>query len=141
MKSSEREQWTEKYGGDQTGTTSGMRTKNLFSTRIAKPNKYRNKKCEYDGYTFDSIKEMNRYIQLRELEKAGKIRDLELQIYFELVPKCGKERKAFYVADFVYYRDGKMVVEDVKSPSSRTPLYILKRKIMLWRNNIEVQEI
>ena len=33
-------------------------------------NKYNNKKVEYDGYRFDSIKECTRYKQLRLLERA-----------------------------------------------------------------------
>lgn len=41
--------------------------------------KYHNKKVEYDGYTFDSIREKNYYIKLKLLEKARKIKELELQ--------------------------------------------------------------
>ena len=33
-------------------------------------NKYNNKKVEYDGHVFDSIREMNRYKQLKLLERA-----------------------------------------------------------------------
>ena len=41
-----------------------------------KQNKYKNKKIIYDGITFDSIKEKNRYIELKILEKAGLIKEI-----------------------------------------------------------------
>ena len=42
-------------------------------------NKYFNKKCEYNGLKFDSLKEMRHYIYLKSLEKRGVITDLKLQ--------------------------------------------------------------
>lgn len=130
MAGSSRDLWTEKYGTDRPGSMRPV---------IKAPNKYRNKKCEYGGKWFDSIKEMNRYIELKAQEKAGEISNLECQVNFDLIPKCGKERKAFYIADFVYKQNGKMVVEDTKG--IKTPAYILKRKILLWRFGIEIKEI
>lgn len=41
--------------------------------------KYNNKKVVYDNIKFDSKKEMIRYTELKLLEKAKKIKDLELQ--------------------------------------------------------------
>ena len=40
--------------------------------------KYHNKKVIYNGITFDSIKEKNRYIELKLLERAGLIKNLKL---------------------------------------------------------------
>ncbi|MGP1455872.1 MAG: DUF1064 domain-containing protein [Treponema sp.] len=37
-----------------------------------------------DGITFDSMAEMNRYLELKQLERAGIITDLELQPKFLL---------------------------------------------------------
>ena len=48
--------------------------------------KYKAKKCHYDGITFDSGKEMKRYVQLKLMERAGEISDLKLQVKFELIP-------------------------------------------------------
>lgn len=48
--------------------------------------KYGSKKVTYDGIVFDSKKEMRRYCELKLLERAGKIKDLELQKTFELIP-------------------------------------------------------
>lgn len=81
-------------------------------------NKYRNVKVSYDGITFDSKRECARYIELRMLEKAGQISGLQRQVKFEIFPKFGKERAIFYIADFVYEKCGKTVVEDVKSPAT-----------------------
>jgi hypothetical protein len=110
-------------------------------------NKYRNKKFQLDGKTFDSQREARRYQELRLLLRAGVITDLQMQVPFELIPSqkiCGKvvERPVKYVADFVYTtEDGLQVVEDVKSPATHTPQYILKRKLMLYRYGIRVREV
>ena len=48
--------------------------------------KYYSKKVTRDGMTFDSVKEYKRYCELRLLEKAGAIADLQRQVEFELIP-------------------------------------------------------
>lgn len=104
-------------------------------------NKYRNRKVTIDGITFDSKKEGQRYQELKLLQRAGKIRDLRLQVEFELIPKQAGERACKYKADFVYHLagTGEMVVEDVKG--KRTRDYIIKRKLMLWRHGIKIVEM
>lgn len=104
-------------------------------------NKYRNKKTEIDGIVFDSLKEARRYHELCLLQRAGEIRDLSMQVEFELIPKQDGERACKYKADFVYHMadTGKMVVEDVKG--KRTREYIIKRKLMLWRHGIKIVEV
>ena len=103
--------------------------------------KYHNRKVEIDGIKFDSIKEGERYLKLKLLLKAGKIRDLQIQVEFELIPKQAGEQACKYKADFVYHMadTGKMVVEDVKG--KRTREYIIKRKLMLWRHGIKIVEV
>ena len=103
--------------------------------------KYHNRKVEIDGIKFDSTKEGERDLELKLLLKAGKIRDLQMQVEFELIPKQGGERACKYKADFVYHMadTGKMVVEDVKG--KRTREYIIKRKLMLWRHGIKIVEV
>lgn len=109
--------------------------------------KYGNKKTEVDGITFDSRKEANHYAELRILEKAGEISNLELQMPFVLQPafvhKGKKYQSIKYVADFVYTDvDGRKVVEDVKSPATRKDkVYQLKKKMMLYVHGIEIREI
>lgn len=117
--------------------------------------KYKSKRVSCDGMTFDSLKEARRFRELRLLETAGEITNLQTQVKFELIPaqyepdiigkrggvKRGKliERECSYVADFVYTKDGKQVVEDTKG--FRTTDYIIKRKLMLYIHGIRIQEV
>lgn len=111
--------------------------------------KYQNKKTIADNRLFDSKKEALRYLYLRQMEREGVIRGLECQRVFELIPsqrdaetKRVLERACSYKADFCYIDgSGRMVVEDVKSPATKTPEYIIKRKLMLWVHKIRVREV
>ena len=118
--------------------------------------KYRNKKIEADGMTFDSKKEYKRWCELNMLLKAGEITELERQVKIPLIPtqrepdiigkrggvKKGKviEHEISYIADFVYKdKDGKLVVEDTKG--FRTKEYVLKRKMLLFLWGIKITEL
>ena len=106
--------------------------------------KYGNKKITRDGMTFDSVKECARYCELKLMQRAGVITDLECQVKFDLLPAQrigGKvvERAVTYVADFVYKQNGQTVVEDTKG--FRTKEYILKRKMMLYYHGIQIREV
>ena len=108
--------------------------------------KYGNRKTEVNGILFDSMLEARRYAELRVLQRAGEIEDLRLQVPFELIPtqKDAKghviERAVKYVADFVYKdKSGEVIVEDTKG--MKTPDYVIKRKLMLWRHGIKIVEI
>ena len=101
--------------------------------------KYGNRKIKApEGQVFDSVKEFHRWGCLRLLERAGKIKDLKRQVKYELIPKQNGERACTYVADFVYYEDGKLVVEDSKG--HKTEAYKIKKKLMLWVHNIKIKE-
>ena len=107
--------------------------------------KYGNHKVKMFGIEFDSAKEANRWFNLTILEKSGAISDLRRQVKFVLIPtqrKDGRviERECAYYADFVYVdSEGKTIVEDTKG--FRTPEYIIKRKLMLEKYGIEVNEV
>lgn len=109
--------------------------------------KYGNRKVVREGITFDSLKEYRRFCELRLLEKAGQITNLQRQVKFELIPTqrdaSGKllEKACSYVADFVYYDPALFadVVEDTKG--FRTTEYIIKRKLMLYRHGIKIKEV
>ena len=122
--------------------------------------KYHNRKITREGLTFDSLKEYRRFCELRLLEKAGEIQSLERQKPFELIPaqyeyyerygkngkrlKDGKrcvEKSVVYNADFVYTKDGKIVVEDTKSAITKTKDYVLKRKMLLYFHGIHIREV
>ena len=82
-------------------------------------NKYHAKKTEVDGIVFASIKESNRYCELKLLQKCGLIDYFKVQPEFELQKKFKKNgvtyRSIKYIADFiVYYPGGKVEVEDCK---------------------------
>lgn len=99
-------------------------------------------------HTFDSKKEADRYYTLRYLERAGQIHDLSIQVPFELIPAQKDEdsntvRACKYIADFVYFKDGKQVVEDVKGYRGGTAyeVFKIKKKLMLQRYGITVKEV
>lgn len=116
-----------------------------------KENKYHARKVVAQGQVFDSEKEYARYLELKLLEKAGEISQLERQVKYDLIPKQmdeeGKmiERPTVYVADF-QYRDnntGEFIVEDVKGyrRGQAYAVFSLKRKLMLWRYGIKIREV
>lgn len=100
--------------------------------------KYHSRRTTVAGITFDSIREAERYLVLKDMEKHREIEDLRLQERFEILPKHGRNRAVFYVADFVYMKDGKMVVEDCKG--YRTDVYKLKKKMFEYRYDTEILE-
>lgn len=106
---------------------------NLLKGMVGATSKYHSKKVIIDEIEFDSKKEATRYSELKILEKAGLIKNIELQKVFELQPsfkKNGKTyRKITYKADFYYYDTHleRYIVEDVKG--FKTEVYKLKKKM------------
>lgn len=106
-----------------------------------------------------SKKELKRWTELKLQEEAGAISDLRKQVKFVLIPAQrepdtigarggvhkGKliEREVSYIADFVYIRDGKQIVEDTKGlrKGNAYDLFVVKRKMMLYFHEIKVQEV
>jgi len=108
---------------------------------------YGTKKVEFEGMTFDSGTEVQRFQVLRAAQERGLISGLQLQVVFTLIPRQTEpvevklktktkvvekfcEHPVTYAADFVYHKDGKEVVEDIKG--FPTEDYILKRKMMRY---------
>lgn len=129
-----------------------------YNPRLAnQKSKYGANKTVIDGIEFDSKREAKRWTELKLLERAGVIRDLDRQVKFVLIPaqreadtigargaiRKGKiiERECAYVADFVYtdVETGETVVEDTKG--FKTKDYIIKRKLMLWVHKIKIMEV
>lgn len=123
--------------------------------------KYGAKPTVVDGIRFASMKESRRYQELKLLEKAGEIEELELQPVFPLYvpPTTGTMRGYLssvqreaqtgtmnvrigeYRGDFEYYdvrTDGR-VVEDVKG--FKTPLYRWKKRHVEAQYGITIREI
>ena len=117
--------------------------------------KYGNHKVIHDGMKFDSQRELNRWLELKLLERAGEIRQLRRQVKYQLIPAQREpdtigprggvhkgrliEPEVSYIADVVYERDGREVVEDAKG--FKTDAYLLKRRMMLYIHGIRVREV
>ena len=126
-----------------------------------KRNKYNASKSEMDGYVFDSKKEKARYMELKAAIEAGVITDLQRQVRYELEPPVVEEyeeqlktkvvrktrtvqRGIYYTCDFQYVKDGKLVVEDVKSSPAQAKLdkaYQIRKKLLFARYGIKVYEV
>ncbi len=89
--------------------------------------KYKAVKTAVDNLLFDSKREAKRYGELKLLERAGQIRNLELQPVFPLIVNGTKVCE--YRADFVYFEGERRIIEDSKG--FRTPAYKLKRRLLL----------
>ena len=112
--------------------------------------KYRNKKIVLDGITFDSKKEANRYAELKLMERAGEIKNLDVHVPFVLIPTQRDEQGRVveldvkYYADFIYNdKAGKLICEDVKGykKGSAYAIFAIKRKLMLRVHHIRVREV
>ena len=105
--------------------------------------KYRAFKTTVGGITFDSGLEARRYTQLKMLEKAGTIKNVQIQPKFRLMDSYkydGKTIRAIdYIADFMYEEDGKRIVEDVKG--IRTKDYIIKSKLFIKKHILELKYV
>lgn len=119
--------------------------------------KFHNKKVTIDGVEFQSKREGARWLELKMLQRAGRISNLERQKKFVLIPaqyepeitgprggkKKGRllEREVAYIADFVYWDEEKHEFEVEDTKGVRTPEYIIKRKLMLWLKGIKIIEV
>ena len=110
-------------------------------------NKYNAKRVAVDGRKFDSRAEAEHYLLLKDRQRRGEISGLECQRRFTVVEpqNYGRHRlqAVNYIADFVYYENGKMVVEDVKGYKRGVAyqLFTVKKKLMLQKYGIWVREI
>lgn len=121
--------------------------------------KYGNKRVEWQGQTFDSKKELQRWLVLVEAEAKGIISDLERQPQFELIPKVTEtyvkhlktkdkecERTVqlpiTYKGDFRYVKDGVTVVEDVKASAYMLdPKFLIKEKLFRWKFGFSIKRV
>ena len=88
--------------------------------------------------------EAKRSNELQLLQRIGDIQNLREQVDYILIPAQRDddgnllERQIKYIADFVYEKNGKEIVEDTKG--YKTADYILKRKMMLFFHGIRIVE-
>lgn len=102
-------------------------------------NKYRAKPTVLDGIRFASGRECARYVELKLLQRAGKITELALQPVYRLHAKG--VRIGIYRADFKYLdvETGKYRVEDSKG--FPTALYKWKKRHVEAEHGIEIEEV
>ena len=91
------------------------------------------------GLKFDSRWEAERWGQLKAMERAGVVTELERQIKYDL--SINDVKICSYIADFRYLQqeeDGfsKLIVEDAKGVL--TPEFKLKKKLMKAIHNIDI---
>ena len=120
-------------------TISPEQYRELVRSGQAKGSKYRNEPVEIDGIRFVSRMEGRRYEQLRDMQKAGAIRNLRLQTSYKFV--VNGVLVCRYRPDFEYdeVATGEHVVEDVKG--YRNHVYAIKAQLMLACHGITVREV
>jgi hypothetical protein len=105
-------------------------------------NKYNAIKTEVDGRIFASKREAARYQELRAMELAGAISNLEIEPRYVFVHN--DIRIGSYRPDFRYWdvAEDKLVVEDIKSKGTkRARDYGLRIKMMAAFYGIDVKEV
>ena len=93
------------------------------------------------------VKKNGRYYQqLKLMERQGLIKDVKLQVKFELQSKYKKNNKTIrainYIADFTYFdvNKGKTIIVDTKG--YRTEVYKLKKKIFEYKYpDLKIKEV
>lgn len=112
-----------------------------FRAELAKkkPHKYGAKKTEVDGFLFSSWGEAKRYSELKLLEKANEIKNMELQPRFPCM--VNGVLVCDYFADFRYFDNSKkeIVIEDFKG--MRTPVFKLKKRLVEALYKIKITEV
>ena len=122
-----------------------------------KGERYNHTKVEVNGLKFDSKKEYQRYLILKEAEDKGIITDLRTQVKYELIPAVTEEYVVHlktkdkiktrtlqlpitWTADFVYIKDGEEVVSDVKpSKVLLSDRFVIKEKLFFWKYRKKIQ--
>ena len=125
----------------------------------AKKSKYNNKKIVNEFGTWDSKKEFQRWLVLKEADAQGMITDLQRQVKFELIPavrekyikhlktkdkECERtlQLPITYTCDFQYTKNGETIVEDVKaSPKILPKDFVLKEKMMFALKGIKIRRV
>lgn len=121
-----------------------------YSFKKNRGSKYHNKKTEYNGFLYDSAREAAYAKQLddrtRVVDIADRVSSWERQVPFVLQPAFvdaagTKHRAITYYADFVvHYTNGTTEIVDVKSEATKTDVYNMKKKMMLYVHGIHIQE-
>ncbi len=100
-------------------------------------NKYGNRKIQVDGITFDSVKEMRMYTELKLMEQAGEVKNLKTQPKYELVPGYtlnGKKVRAIhYIGDFLFWDKRHKRIRLLDCKGFKTEVFKLKEKLFNYK--------
>lgn len=116
-----------------------------------KESKYHNRKADYrdpntgETITFDSEKERDYYLLLKDRERRGEIRYLNRQFEIEIQPaftdkKGTKIRAIKYKADFYFYDRSLESWRVIDVKGFKTEVYRLKKKLLAYRG-IYIEEV
>lgn len=116
-----------------------------------KESKYHNRKADYydpktgETITFDSEKERDYYLLLKDRERRGEIRYLNRQFEIEIQPaftdiKGTKIRAIKYKADFYFYDRSLESWRVIDVKGYKTEIYKLKKKLLAYRGII-IEEV
>lgn len=93
-----------------------------------------------DGQKFKSILESAFYNRMWVLQKAGQVKLIEREVRYELI--VNGVFIAAYMLDFrITWTDGRIEYVDCKSTATKTPLYAMKKALMLALFEIELKEV
>ncbi len=106
-----------------------------------KASKYHNTRVRIDGILFASRAEAARYLELLHLAHHGRITDLTLQPRFPILINGVKVME--YRPDFQYWdvNEDRLMIEDVKGGTYRTPTYRLKKRAFEAYYGREITEV
>lgn len=119
--------------------------------RRKKGERYNHKTIIIGNLKFDSEKEYDRFLVLKDAEEKGVISNLRTQVKYELIPAVKEEYiehlktkdkiktrtlqlAITWTADFVYIKEGEEIVEDVKARKDLlSDRFVIKEKLFFWR--------
>ena len=116
-----------------------------------KKSKYNNNKPEYydpdlkETLTFDSNKELEYYLLLKDRLKRGEIRHLKRQYKIEIqpafiMPNGSKIQAINYLADFYFYDKTLKAWRIIDVKGYKTDVYKLKKKLLAYKG-IYIEEV
>ena len=116
-----------------------------------KKSKYKNRKAEYydpelkETIKFDSEKERDYYLILKDRLKRGEIRHLNRQYKVEIQPaftdsRGNKIRAITYKADFYFYDKTRKAWRIIDVKGFKTDVYKLKKKLLAYKG-IQIEEV
>lgn len=130
----------------QKGTLKDKMTPQEFRDYLAKKDRAKDSKfgavptTTGDGQTFKSTLEATYYNRQWVRQRAGEVVKIEREVRYELI--VNGIFIAAYMLDFrITEASGHIEYVDCKSQPTKTPLYLMKKQLMLALHGIEIKEV